>query len=217
MNIIKVLKNRYSTKEFDETKKMTEEQIVALEDLLQLSPSATNIQPWQFIIATTEEGKKKIAKSASGFYSFNEKKILNSSAVVVFASKVTLTEEHLNKVLDKEELDGRYADATFKAQYNGTRTTFANMHKFDFRDFAHWSDKQLYINLGNFLLGVACLGLDAVALEGLDFKILNEELNFSKNDCSASFAVAVGYHKDSDFNKNLPKSRLDKADIIKRI
>ncbi len=43
MNIINVLESRYSTKEFDNTKKLTEEQITQIEDLLQLSPSSTNI------------------------------------------------------------------------------------------------------------------------------------------------------------------------------
>ncbi|MFI3208745.1 MAG: oxygen-insensitive NAD(P)H nitroreductase [Eubacteriales bacterium] len=217
MDILNALKTRYSTKEFDNTKNLTEEQISQLEELLQLSPSSTNIQPWHFVMATTEEGKKRIAKGASGFFSFNEAKVLDASAVIVFASQVDLTEKQLLNVLDKEEADGRFPQEEFKEQNHGARSIFANMHKYDYKDFQHWADKQVYLNLGNFLLGVATLGLDAIAMEGLDLKVLDEEFGLREKGFTSSVVVAVGYHKESDFNKDLPKSRLAKEEIIERI
>ena len=87
MDIIKALETRYSTKEFDPTKKISSEDMNKIETLLQLSPSSTNVQPWHFIVASTEEGKNRVAKSAEGFFVFNKDKILNASAVVVFATK----------------------------------------------------------------------------------------------------------------------------------
>lgn len=217
MDILNTLKTRYSTKEFDNTKKLTKKQISELEDLLQLSPSSTNIQPWYFVLATTDEGKKRITKGTQGFFSFNEAKVLDASAVVVFASQVDLTEEHLNKVLEKEDADGRFSQREFKEQNHVARSIFANMHKLDYKDFQHWADKQVYLNLGNFLLGVASLGLDAIAMEGLDLKVIDEEFGLREKGFTASIVVAVGYHKESDFNKNLPKSRLPKSEIIKRV
>ncbi len=217
MEIIKVLKERYSTKEFDAAKKLSDEQIDHLEDLLQLSPSSTNIQPWHFILASTDEGKKRIAKSAHDFFSFNEAKILDASAVVIFASKIDLSEEFLNHISDKEESDGRFAQKEFKTQNHAARSIFANMHKLDYKDFQHWADKQVYLNLGNFLLGVASLGLDALPMEGIDLKMLDEEFNLREKGFTSSIVVSVGYHKSTDFNKNLPKSRLSKSEIIEKI
>lgn len=217
MDILNVLKNRYSTKEFDATKKLSEDQISQLEDLLQLSPSSTNIQPWHFVIAGTEDGKKRITKATKGFFSFNEERVLDASAVVIFASKVDLTEEHLQKVLEKEDNDGRYSQKELKDQVNAARSIFANMHKLDYKDFQHWTDKQVYLNLGNFLFGVAALGLDALAMEGIDLKVLDEEFGLRDKGFTSSFVVAVGYHKESDFNKSLPKSRLSKNEIICRV
>lgn len=217
MDIITTLKTRYSTKEFDSTKKLTEEQVSSLEDLLQLSPSSTNIQPWHFVIATTDEGKQRIAKGAQGFFAFNEAKVLDASAVVIFASQIDLTDEHLNNVLEKEDADGRFPQAEFKAQNHGGRSVFANMHKLDYKDFQHWADKQVYLNLGNFLLGVASLGLDALPMEGVDLKVIDEEFGLREKGFTSSVVVAVGYHKDTDFNKDLPKSRLSKDEIIERV
>ncbi len=217
MNIINVLKERYSAKEFDSTKKLSEEQLTQIEDLLQLSPSSTNIQPWHFVIASTQEGKERITKGTQGFFSFNQDKVLDASAVIVFASKVDLTDEYLNHLTDKEDADGRFPQAEFKAQNHGGRSIFSHMHKLDYKDFQHWADKQVYLNLGNFLLGVAALGLDALAMEGVDLKAIDEEFKLREKGFTASFAVAVGYHKETDFNKDLPKSRLSKDELIERV
>lgn len=214
MDILNILKTRYSTKKFDETKKISKEQMEGITDLLQLSPSSTNIQPWHFIIANTDEGKKRLKKATKGFYSFNEEKVLEASCAIVFASKVDLTEEYLNHVLDVEEKDGRFPKKEFKEQNHGGRSAFAYMHKLDYKDFQQWADKQVYLNLGNFLLGVAALGLDAIAMEGLDMKVVDEEFKLREKGFTSSFVVAVGYNKEDDFNKQLPKSRLPKEEII---
>ncbi len=217
MNIVETLQTRYSTKEFEANRPLTDEQIGTMEQLLQLSPSSTNAQPWHFVIASTEGGKQQVASSAQGFYAFNEQKILDASAVVVFASKVDITEDYLLHVLAKEEADGRFPQAEFKEQNHGARTIFAGMHQYDYKDLQHWNEKQVYLNLGNFLLGVASMGLDAIAMEGVDLKALDEALGLREKGFTASVVVAVGYHKESDFNSTLPKSRLPIDEIIDRI
>ncbi len=217
MNIIEVLEKRYSTKEFDASKKLSEEQLGQIESLLQLSPSSTNIQPWHFLLATTDEGKKRITKASQGFYIFNEQKVLDASAVVVFATKSDIDDAYLQHVLSEEDKDGRFPEADFKKQQHGARSTFFNMHKYDYKDAQHWAEKQVYLNLGNFLLGVASLGLDALPMEGLDMKILDEEFGLREKGFTSAIVVAVGYHKESDFNAKLPKSRLSKAELIERV
>ena len=83
MDIISVALKRHSTKAFDPAKKLTAEEAEKIKTLLQYSPSSTNSQPWHFIVASTEEGKARVAKSAAGTYVFNERKMLDASHVVV--------------------------------------------------------------------------------------------------------------------------------------
>lgn len=217
MDIIEVLEKRYTTKAYDNTKKLTDEQLSKIEKLLQLSPSSTNSQPWEFIIATTDDGKKRIAKAAQGDYKGNEPKILDASAVIVFTSRVNICCRYLDKLLEKEEQDGRFPTADLKEISKNARNKFSKMHKFDFKDVTHWTEKQVYLNAGNFLLGVATMGLDATPIEGVDMRVLNNEFNLQERGVTATLVVAVGYHKDDDFNATLPKSRLDIDDIITRI
>lgn len=217
MDIIEALNTRYSTKEFDPTKKLTDQQLAKVKAILQLSASSTNIQPWHFIIATTDEGKKRISKSTQGFYQFNEKKILDASAVVVFAAKTQLTDEYLNDVLDKEDEDGRYANSELKKDGANGRKVFVDIHKNDLKDLHHWNEKQVYLNAGSLLLGLASMGLDSVPMEGFDHEVLDEEFNLPEKDFSSVLIVPIGYRSDTDFNAKLPKSRLSVDEIVTNI
>ncbi|MFI3305757.1 MAG: oxygen-insensitive NAD(P)H nitroreductase [Rikenellaceae bacterium] len=214
MDIINVLQSRYSAKEFDATRKITPELMEKIKTLLRLSPSSTNIQPWHFVVAASDEAKSRVAKATQGFFSFNEAKVLNSSAVVVFSAKAAVDEEFMNHLSNTEDAAGRFAQPEFKAQNHAARGIFADMHKYDLKDQQHWFEKQVYLNLGNFLLGVAALGLDALPMEGCDMKVLNEEFGLIEKGFTASFIVAVGYHAESDFNATLPKSRLAMDEVI---
>ncbi len=214
--ITKALKNRYTTKIYDTNKKISKEDFAEIENILQLSPTSTNLQPLHFIIADDEEGKKRVAKATEGFFSFNEEKILNASHVIVFCSKTIVEEEHLEKVLEKEDKDGRYSEKKFKEQVGTARSSFLNAHRFDMKDEATWHKHQSYITFGAVLLGAAMLGIDATPIEGIDSKILAEEFNLKEKNLMANTVIALGYHKEDDFNSKLPKSRLSKEDIISK-
>ncbi len=217
MDIIETLNWRHSTKVFDASKKIESILMDKIESILQLSPSSTNIQPWYFVIASTDEGKRRIAKSTQGGYSFNEQKILDASAVVVFATRIDTNEKFLNHVLNKEDKDARYANEELKYQTHNGRCMFVDIHKFQIKDSVHWLEKQVYLNLGFFLLGVATLGIDAQPMEGFDVTILNDELGLKGKGFTASCIVSLGYRSSKDYNASLPKSRLVKGDIIKNI
>ena len=214
MDIIQAIKKRYSTKEFDPTKKISKEDFEKIKTLLRLSPSSTNIQPWHFVITSSESGKERITKGTEASFPFNTTKILEASHVVIFCSRIDADDDFMKLVLEKEDADGRFADAEFKEMMHKGRSTFVNIHRNDLKDLNYWMQKQVYLNLGSFLLGVSALGLDALPMEGLDMQVLNKEFGLNKQRYTAVCAVALGYHRESDFNATLPKSRLSENDII---
>ncbi len=217
MELMELIHKRYSAKVFDTTKKISDEDMKKIEEMLQMAASSTNVQPWHFVIATTQAGKDRICKATEGFYSFNKNKVEQASAVVVFATRVDITDEYLDHVSDKEEADGRYAQPQFKQDNHLGRQTFVNFHKYDFKDLRHWCDKQVYLNLGSFLLGIKELGIDAVAMEGVDMSILDQQLGLREKGFASTVVVPIGYHAKEDFNAELPKSRLSKEEIIEYI
>jgi nitroreductase/dihydropteridine reductase len=108
--------------------------------------------------------------------------------------------------VNQEEADGRFANAEAKAANHKGRTFFADMHRKELRDDDQWMAKQVYLNVGNFLLGVAAMGLDAVPIEGVDFAILDAEFDLKAQGYTSLVVVPVGHHSAEDFNAALPKS-----------
>lgn len=216
MNLSEILNKRYSTKEFDATKKISDQDFEQIKELLRMSPSSTNLQPWHFVIAKDEAGKKRITKGTQGFFQFNEPKVLDASHVVVFCSRIDADADFMNHLLEVEDKDGRYPNDEIKQMVFGARNIFADIHKYDLKDQQHWMEKQVYLNMGNLLLGVAALGIDALPMEGLDMKELDKEFGLREKGYTAIAVVSLGYHKDTDFNApdKTPKSRLPEEEII---
>lgn len=217
MDIARIAQARHTTKSFDGSRRIPMEQVEQVESLLRLSPSSTNAQPWHFVIAATDEGKARVARSTVGPYAFNEPKILNASHVVVFCSRVSIDDGHLMTVLQREDDDGRFATPEAReGQHNG-RSYFVNSHRFELRDVQHWMEKQVYLSVGTLLLGAAALGIDACPMEGFDQKVLDEELGLRVRGLTSSVIVSLGYRNPEDRNARLPKSRLPEQTIISRI
>ncbi|QCJ70760.1 oxygen-insensitive NAD(P)H nitroreductase [Providencia heimbachae] len=214
MSITDIAMKRYSTKSFDPAKKISPEILEKLKMLLRYSPSSVNIQPWNFIIAESEEAKARIAKSTQGDYHFNTSKITDASHVVVFCAKTHVNEQYLSEVLQQEDTDGRFALPEHKEMMAGARDYFINIHKDNLHDLPQWLEKQVFLNLGSFLLGSAALGLDSVPMEGLDFDILDNEFNLSEQGLKPIAVVSLGYRTEDDFNAQLTKSRLAEDKII---
>ncbi|MCH3882165.1 MULTISPECIES: oxygen-insensitive NAD(P)H nitroreductase [Tenacibaculum] len=219
MNLKETLNWRYTTKEFDSTKKISAVNMVEVKNLLRMSPSSVNLQPWHFIIAETTEGKARIAKGTQGFFSFNEPKVTNASAVVLFCSKVDADDEYFNHIADTEDKNGRFPNEDIKNGFLGAVKAFAGIHKYDLKDLQHWMEKQVYLNIGSFLLGVASLGIDATPMEGIDVKALDEEFGLREKGYTSLVAVSLGYRAETDFNstEKTPKSRLPESEIITQI
>ncbi len=81
--------------------------------------------------------------------------MLDASHVVVFCAKTAMDDAWLKLVVDQEDADGRFATPEAKAANDKGRKFFADMHRKDLHDDAEWMAKQVYLNVGNFLLGVA--------------------------------------------------------------
>ncbi|WP_306392378.1 oxygen-insensitive NAD(P)H nitroreductase [Telluria beijingensis] len=208
MNILSAAKKRHTAKAYDAQRRIPEEVMQQVYDLLRNSPSSVNSQPWHFIAANTPEGRARIAKAAQGGYSYNAAKINDASHVIVLCSRIDMDEAHLEAVLDQEERDGRFRDAQARAGQDATRRSYVTQHRFGNKDVAQWLEKQVYLALGTVLLGAAALEINATPMEGFDAKVLDEEFGLNEKGLTSLVLVSFGYSSAGDFNAALPKSRL---------
>jgi nitroreductase/dihydropteridine reductase len=214
MNIAKIAQTRYTTKAFDPARKIPAEIFEQLETLLRFAPSSVNAQPWHFVVASTEEGKARIAKATQGGYAYNEPKVRNASHVIVFCARQDLDDAHLAAVLEQEDKDGRFATPEAKAGQHKSRSFYADLHRNEYKDVRTWMERQLYLAFGTLLLGAATLEIDACPMEGFDAQVLDAELGLSAKGLTSVVIASLGYHSGEDFNAKLPKSRLPAEAVI---
>jgi len=213
MHLPKLVMSRYTTKAYNANKKISAEQMEQLQILLRFSPSSINSQPWHFVIASSDEGKAKIARATSGHYSGNEAKVLNASHVVVLCAREEMDDAYLQDILDQEEKDGRFKSAEAKAGTLKGRAFYVNLHR-DWHDTQQWMEKQVYIALGSLLLGAAMLEIDATPIEGFDCEILDKELGLRQRGFKSVVMATLGYRSSDDPNADLPKSRFPEEDVF---
>lgn len=216
IHITDFAQQRHTTKAYV-PRRISGADMVQVRELLRFAPSSTNLQPWHFVIAGTDEGKARVAKAAEEKFPFNVGAIKNASHVVVFAGRIDADEAYLQKVLAQEEADGRFAGNPdeFKPAMHKGRSMFVDIHQNQIGDGQPWMAHQVYLNLGQFLLGLATLGIDATPMEGVDTDVLDAEFGLRDKGYASLFVVPIGYSDpDADYNAALPKSRLIEAEII---
>ena len=196
MDFLQLAQNRYTTKHYS-SKRVSDSDIAKLKEILRLTPSSINSQPWQFVFISDEATKEAFAKVSF----FNEERIRQASHLVGFMANSALPsfEEKLAKASTEAGV-GFY----HKVQKpKGDVSLYA------------WMNNQVYISLGFFLSACASMGIDSTPMEG----IINTEYDKLLNDSQYTtlFAVAIGYRDPEDSNQlHLhPKSRLPLEDVVK--
>ncbi|MDP8078910.1 oxygen-insensitive NAD(P)H nitroreductase [Phocoenobacter skyensis] len=214
MSILETAKKRYSTKSFNPNKKISDADIHTLKTIYQLSPSSINIQPWHTLITDSEERKKQITQATQGNYIFNEQKILDASHIMVLCVRNDIDQNHLDKLLEKEQADGRIPNEEIYNMTRDLRNGFLASHSGSPEFLQNWAANQIYIALGGLLLAAADMVIDTLTMEGFDPEILSAVLGLKEKGLTPVTLVALGYHNDDDFNANLPKSRFELDEIF---
>lgn len=199
-SFLDMAQTRYTTKVYDLTKKVSDEQIAQLAEILRLTPSSINSQPWQFVIVSDEATKNRLAEVSTGS---NRPRVQQASHIVVFRGFKNLEalEQQMKEHLPAPTL-GYYTN-TMKPDEAKTRAWIAN---------------QVYIALGFFLAAVGDMNIDSTPMEGIFPAEYDKVLNMG-DDYQTYFAVAIGYRDPVDGNQptKRPKSRLPQDAVVKFI
>lgn len=215
MNFLQLAQTRYTSKAYDANKKIPKVQLDQLIEVLRLTPSSINIQPWQFIVAQSNASKENIAKAMPGAFAYNIPKILNASEVIIFTAKTDIDETYLDQILQCEDDVGRFRTPESRETQKTVRSTYVNLYKQN--DIDRWIDNQVHIALGGLLFAAQSAQIDATPIGGFDHLLLDEIFDFQAQGIRSVVLVALGYRSDEDFNANLPKARLAQQDIVKII
>lgn len=213
MNALELAQSRYTSKAYNANKKIPPETLKTLLEVLRLSPSSINIQPWQFLVAQSDEAKQKITQAMPETFAYNIPKILNASEVVIFTAKTDIDDAHLDNILSHEELAGRFRTPESKQAQKAARLGYVNLYKS--KDLDRWIDSQIHIALGSVLFAARTEHIDATPIGGFDNELLDQGFNLKDQGLRSVVLLALGYRSEEDFNADLPKARLSQDDVIR--
>ncbi|PRP65908.1 NAD(P)H-dependent oxidoreductase [Nonlabens agnitus] len=199
MTFLKSMQTRYTTKKYDASKKVDSTKIQDLKEILRLSPSSINSQPWKFTFVSDPEIKEQLSKHSW----HNTNKVLDCDTVVVFSriNNLEVFEQHVNENLPQSSVN--YYNDYIKPQ--------------TVDEIKAWFDKQVYLASGVFLSACAAMDIDATPMEGVEPEKYDEILK--QKDHTTLMAVAIGYRDPEDANQpsQKPKSRKDLSDVVESI
>lgn len=199
-------KQRYTTKHYDPSKMVSDEDLKTLLAILRNTPSSLNMQPWHFAVLNNT---KEAAKILPAVDEFNHERITHSSYTIVFCVKSPFTEKEVQEVIEKEDKDGRYPTQKMKHQI------LAHVNKKLFesgmtqQQREQWAKDQVFIALGAFLYAAASLNMDSTAIGGFNNARLDDCLNLKEQNLKSVVLATIGYRSSHDSNANRPKSRLE--------
>ena len=209
MHLINSLNWRYATKQFDPTKKISNNDLELLKEAVRLSASSYGLQAYKVLVVKDAELRERLKAVA-----WNQPQITDSSYLFVFCSYNSVStqdvEEYMNLIADARKIDVSMLDE-FKQMINGSLAVRSE------DEIKVWTAKQTYIALGNLLSAAAELNIDACPMEGFDPELFNEILGLEEKGLSASVIATVGYRSDKDQLQFAPKVRKSSQDLFDEI
>ena len=214
--IIENLLWRHSTKKYDASKKIPQEDLDVLFEAMRLSPSSINSQPWKFVVIESSEAKQRMSKTFAQKHQYNQSHVFDSSQIILFAYNTHYTRDDYAIVVDQGIKDKRIQPEDRESAF--AVFAFAELNTDETGNTSSWTKAQTYLALGNTLHTLARLKIDSTPLEGIDTDLVNEEFKKELDGYQCDVALAIGYHHSlEDYNAKLPKSRHSLDKVLVRI
>ena len=208
-SIIESLNWRYAVKKYDNTKRISDDDLETIKASLRLTATSFGLQPLKFLIVENPEIREKL-KAAS----WGQTQITDASHIIVLCSYRDVSHTHVDDyMLDVSTTRNIPLEATqaFGDYVKGAISQFSPEQK------AIWTSKQTYIALGQALHTCAMLRIDSTPMEGFDPSAYDEILGLSANNLHASLVLAVGYRHEEDKNQHQAKVRKSDAKLFETI
>ncbi|MFA5268901.1 MAG: NAD(P)H-dependent oxidoreductase [Methanoregula sp.] len=193
-----IVMKRYATKQFD-GRMIDEPTLFVLLDIIRMSPSAFNLQPWKIKVVTASKIKKNLLPHTN-----NQPQVTTCSHLLVFCANT-----ELESLVDKavEGLTGTGLSPEAVSQYGAMiKGYIGSMTPEQRMAFAR---EQIHIALGNAVNGAKSLGLDSCPMGGFD-PVSYAEVLFMPEEYVPVVLCAIGFAADKPF----PKWRLPREEVF---
>ena len=197
---------RHACKVFDDSKKVSKEDMRFILEAGQKSPSSFGMEAWKFLVITNEELKAKLRPSC-----WDQVQVTSCSHLVVVLAGIDsvkpesgLPEARFKRrEMPQETLDfylglyARHLEATLSSDEN----------------IYAWTAKQTAIAAGNMMTAGAIKGIDSCPIEGYDKNAVETILGLDTTKYQLSMLIPFGYR----LNEQSTQLRLDFDEVVEFI
>jgi len=199
----KAMEFRHACKIFDETKKISAEDINYIMEVARTSPSSFGLEAWKFLVITNEELKAKIRPAC-----WNQVQVTSCSHLVIILAGIEEARVESGKPraqlgrreMPKEKLDG-YVEL-YGQHLKEVLSADENIYA--------WTAKQTYIAAGNMMTAAAFIGIDSCPIEGFDKAQVEEILALDTKKHQVAMVLPFGYR----VNEQPAQLRLPIEDVV---
>ena len=182
----KAMDFRHACKLFDETKKISDEQINFILEAGHKSPSSFGMEPWKFLVITNEE-----LKAALRPFCWDQPQITTCSHLVIILAAIDAVKVESGipalrfgrREMPQEKKDfylGLYANH-LKETLNSDKNILA------------WTAKQSYIAAANMMTAAAFIGIDSCPIEGFEKEKVEAVLGLNASKYQLAMVLPFGY------------------------
>ncbi len=181
---------RHACKIFDETKKVSDEDINFILEAGRKSPSSFGMEAWKFLVITNQELKEKIKP-----FCWNQPQITTCSHLVIILAGIEgvkpesgiPAKKFARREMPQEKLD--FYLNLYSSHLENTLSSDENIYA--------WTSKQSYIALGNMMTAGAIKGIDSCPIEGFEKEKVEEVLGLDLTKYQLSCVLPFGYRINS--------------------
>jgi len=199
MNIIKSLKWRYATKNFDTHHILSEPKVAILKEAFNLTATSFGLQPIKLVIINNKKIQEQLVAPA-----YNQSQVKNASHLLVICIDTDITNKDIDAHFDLEKNIRGTSEEIIAPFRKMVKENFASksLEKKQYNAIT-----QAYIALGNLMTVCAVEKIDSCPMEGFNHDKFDKILNLAKFNLKSVLLLPVGKRSKDDFMQHLKKVR----------
>ncbi|AGR77362.1 nitroreductase [Aliarcobacter butzleri 7h1h] len=199
---------RHACKIFDETKKISDEDMKFILEAGRKSPSSFGQEGWKFLVITNEELKAKLRP-----FCWDQPQITTCSHLVIILAAIEAVKPQsgvpalrfARREMPQEKKD--FYNKLYKDHLTVTKVLDNDENVYS------WTARQTYIAAGNMMTAAAIKGIDSCPIEGFDKAKVEEVLGLDTKKFQLSMVLPFGYR----INPQSTQMRLPFEEVIEFI
>ncbi|MBT8268984.1 MAG: NAD(P)H-dependent oxidoreductase [Bacteroidia bacterium] len=206
MKIIKALKWRYATKQFNEQKLLPKKKIKKLKRAFNLTATSYGLQPIKLVIIQNKELQQKLVE-----HSMNQQQVAQASHLLVMCIETGVDAEYVRTYFNRVR-DIRNTPDEILKPFEDFLTEDISGKSAEYLE--EWAAKQVYIAMGNMLTVCALEKIDSCPMEGFDPAAYDEILDLNAKGLKSVLVLPIGYRSKDDIQASFKKVRKTVAESI---